>query len=233
MESKYNTGVPIDINSISEEERKIAFHEWAEGSKALEELLNAGYERGFLSHACCAGDTGKPYISYELKDENSKKMAMCIAKQLAASGLNCKISFTHDFYETEEEYRKTREHLIRNFPESFTEENFSPTRTITDLKVYAKEGNSEDVFKMMAGYIREAQLDSVKLPESEEEIPSRNFDEPIISKQDIIDKDIKSNEENILKVEVIEVITEISKSQKDFIQKQTPKQSNKEDELEI
>ena len=82
MEGKYNTGVPIDINTISEDERKFAFHEWAEGSEALEELLNTGYENGFLSHACCGGDTGHPYISYDLNDDNSRKMAMHLAQQL-------------------------------------------------------------------------------------------------------------------------------------------------------
>ena len=40
MNIKYNTGHPIDINELSEEERKIAFHEWAEGSPGLEKLLN-------------------------------------------------------------------------------------------------------------------------------------------------------------------------------------------------
>ena len=64
MKGKYNTGVPIDINELSDEERKIAFHEWAEGSMALENLLSDGYERGIISSACCGGDTGRPYIMY-------------------------------------------------------------------------------------------------------------------------------------------------------------------------
>ena len=79
MKSKYNTGVPMDINKLSDEERQMAFHEWAEGSEALEQWLNQGYERGFLSHACCGGDTGHPYISYDLHDEQSRKIAMIIA----------------------------------------------------------------------------------------------------------------------------------------------------------
>ena len=40
MKSKYNTGHPIDINELTDEERKNAFHEWAEGSQSLERLLN-------------------------------------------------------------------------------------------------------------------------------------------------------------------------------------------------
>lgn len=46
MNSKYNTGRPIDINNLVDKERKIAFHECAEGSPGLEKLLNEGYENG-------------------------------------------------------------------------------------------------------------------------------------------------------------------------------------------
>lgn len=179
MKSKYNTGVPIDVNELSDEERKIAFHEWAEGSKALEDLLNEGYKRGFISHACCGGDTGYPYIDYELNNESSRKMAMYIAKELVDSGLDCKISFTHDFYQTEEEYKQMRDYLLKSFPEDFSEESYSFTRTITNLNVSAKMENREEVFRRMAKSVREAKLDNIKLPESEEEIPSKDFNTTI------------------------------------------------------
>ena len=225
MEGKYNTGVPIDINTISADERKIAFHEWAEGSEALEELLNVGYENGFLSYACCGGDTGHPYISYELYDDNSRKMAMYLAQQLIKSNLNCKIDFLHDFFDTEEEYKKDREHLIKNFPNSFTEENLSPTRTITTLSVYAKMENSEQIFKLMADTVREAQLDNVKLPQSLEEVPERNFDDPkiekskktLLGKENMVAHVIKSSKENMLKVDMQEVLSELNATQ-NFIQ---------------
>ena len=38
MSSKYNTGVPIDLDSLDESELAQAFYEWAEGSQALEDL---------------------------------------------------------------------------------------------------------------------------------------------------------------------------------------------------
>lgn len=239
MEGKYNTGVPIDINTISEDERKLAFHEWAEGSEALEELLNTGYENGFLSHACCGGDTGHPYISYDLNDDNSKKMAMHLAQQLIESGLNCKITFLHDFFDTEEEYRKDREYLIRNFPESFTEENLSPTRTIINLSIYTMMENREQIFKLMTDVVREAQLDNVKLPESLKEIPERNFDEPIIKKENdsvvkksnMISQATKSSNEGLLTVDLVETISELNAAQKIFLQ-QSPKKEETENEIE-
>ena len=239
MEGKYNTGVPIDINTISEDERKLAFHEWAEGSEALEELLNTGYENGFLSHACCGGDTGHPYISYDLNDDNSKKMAMHLAQQLIESGLNCKITFLHDFFDTEEEYRKDRLYLIKNFPESFTEENLSPTRTIVNLAIYTMMENREQIFKLMTDVVREAQLDNVKLPESLEEIPERNFDEPIIKKENdsvvkksnMISQATKSSNEGLLTVDLVETISELNAAQKIFLQ-QSPKKEETENEIE-
>lgn len=175
MKSKYNTGKPIDINELTNEERKQAFHEWAEGSEALEQLLNQGYEKGFLSFACCGGNTGKPYIAYKLNNEHSKKMAMVVAERLVNSDLDCQVSFQSDFYYTEEEYKEIREHLLKNFPEDFSEENMPASRTIRDLNVQIKMENKEEVFGAMSKAIREAELDKVKLPQTKDEIPEKNF----------------------------------------------------------
>lgn len=175
MKSKYNTGKPIDISKLTEEERKVAFHEWAEGSEALELLLNQGYEKGFLSHACCGGDTGRPYIYYNLNNENSRKMAMVVAEKLVNSDLDCKVDFTNDFHYTEEEYKEIREHLLKTFPEDFSKENIPASRTITELNVQTKMENREEVFSVMSKSIREAKLDKVKLPQTEAEIPKKEF----------------------------------------------------------
>lgn len=133
--------------------------------------MNEGYKRGFESSACCGGDSGYPYIMYELNDDNSRKMAISIAKKLVDSDLDCKIYWNDDFYTTEDKYVEMREYLIRKFPKDFSEESYSPTRTITRLCVYAKNENSEEVFANIANYIKEAELDKVKLPKSKEEIP--------------------------------------------------------------
>lgn len=175
MKSKYNTGSPIDISKLTDEERIIAFHEWAEGSPALEKLLNEGYKKGFLSHACCGGDTGNPYICYDLNNDQSRKMAMCIANKLVESDLDCKVSLDNDFSYTEEEYKKMREHLLKTFPEDFFEEQISPTRSIIGLNVQAKMENREEVFSVMSKSIKEAELDKIKLPQTEEEIPKKEF----------------------------------------------------------
>ena len=117
MKSKYNTGSPIDIKTLTAKERKQAFHEWAEGSKALENLLNMGYKKGFLSLACCGGDTGHPYICYDLNDEKSRKMAMIVATKLSESSHDCQITIYDDFW------------LNDAYPETYT------TRNITRLHV--------------------------------------------------------------------------------------------------
>jgi len=175
MKSKYNTGEPIDISKLTEEERRLAFHEWAEGSEALEQLLNEGYQKGFLSHACCGGDTGRPYICYNLNNEHSRKMAMAVAEKLVNSDLDCKVDFTNDFYYTEEEYKEMRDHLLKTFPEDFSKENMPDSRGITELNVQTKMENREEVFGAMSKSIREAELDKVKLPQSEADIPKKEF----------------------------------------------------------
>lgn len=254
MKSKYNTGHPIDINKLTEEERRIAFHEWAEGSPGLEKLLNEGYKKGFLSRACCAGHEGgcEPYIMYDLDDENSRKMAMSIAEKLVKSDVDCEVTLCNDFLQTEEEYRKMREHLIKTFPEDFKEENYSPTRTITRLHIQMKKESREEVFKIIAKYIKEAELDKVKLPKSEEEIPRKNFKENIkednleyAMKQEeketehpndgmrMIDEIVEESKKDIRQGEINSAIVEIKQMEKNYIQEQMNSEQFMENEPSI
>lgn len=159
MNSQYNTGKPIDIAQLSNEERIQAFHEWAEGSDALEQLLNDGYDKGFLSHACCGGDTGKPYVDYELNDEYSRKMAMGIAEQLVNGDYDCSVTIYDNFL------------LNEAYPQEY------PTKDIISLNVQTKMENREIVFSAMSKAIRELEVDKVKLPQTESEIPSKKFRE--------------------------------------------------------
>lgn len=195
MKSKYNTGKPIDINKLTDEERKQAFHEWAEGSEALEQLLNEGYEKGFLSHACCGGDTGNPYVCYELNDEHSRKMAMAVAEKLVNSDLDCQVSFMSDFCYTEEEYREIRDHLIKTFPEEISGESLPDSRSITRLNVQTKMENREEVFCAMSKSIREAELDKVKLPQTEFEIPEKEFKKAL---EDVQNNSEKTNDNKFI-----------------------------------
>jgi len=154
---KYNTGVPIDIKKLKEDERKTAFHEWAEGSEALETLLTEGYKKGFLSHACCSGDTGRPYIDYELNDDNSRKIAIWIAEQLVASDLNCQVTIHDNFL------------LNESDPKTF------PTRDIISLNVQTLIENREEVFNKMVSAIRELEIEKINLPRTVANIPSKKF----------------------------------------------------------
>lgn len=166
MNSPYNTGKPIDITQLSDEERVQAFHEWAEGSEALEQLLNDGYNKGFLSHACCGGDTGKPYVDYELNDEYSRKMAMGIAEQLVNGDYDCSVTIYDNFL------------LNEAYPQEY------PTKDIISLNVQTKMGNREIVFSAMSKAIRELEVDKVKLPQTESEIPSKKFRENKVETQE-------------------------------------------------
>ena len=157
MKGRFNSGVPIDIRTLTAKERKIAFHEWAEGSVALEYLLNQGYKKMFLSLACCGGDTGHPYICYDLNDEQSRKMAMVIAKKLADSPHDCNITIYDNFL------------LNDSYPEIY------PTRDITRLHVEARLDNKEEVFKLMGDTIKRAKIKDVVLPTSAKEIPIKEF----------------------------------------------------------
>jgi len=157
LQSKYNTGKPIDIKTLTDKERKQAFHEWAEGSKELERLLSEGYKKGFLSHACCAGDTGNPYISYDLDDDYSRKMAMAIASKLIDSQYDCEITMYDNF------------DLNDAYPEVY------PDRGITCLIIDTLLENREAVFELMSDTIKYAKLKNIQLPMCEEQKLEKKF----------------------------------------------------------
>lgn len=184
MKGKYNTGEAIDLKELSEEEAKEAIHEWAEGSEALEELLLEGYEKGFLSNACCAGeieDEQLPYIDYLLNSEDSRKMAIGIAEKLVNSDLDCQVDVRNTFLKN------------KYMPEKY------PTKEINRLTVYTRMDNGEEVFKAMTKFMREIEIENIELPEDSSQIPWKKIKEP---KEDLtyddeffeeIEKRIKEN----------------------------------------
>lgn len=102
---------------------------------------------------------------------------MHIAKELVDSDLDCNVSVYSDFIYTEEQYKEMREHLLKTFPKEFPEGKLSPTRSITRLNVQPKMENREAVFDAMSKLIREAELDKIQLPKSQEEVPHKDFNE--------------------------------------------------------
>ena len=68
--SKYNNCKVVDISKIPNNEIMLAFKEFAEGSKALEECLYVLYGLGIKTVSCCKGqhmnnDGGNPYVLYD------------------------------------------------------------------------------------------------------------------------------------------------------------------------
>lgn len=170
MKSKYNTGSPIDIATLTKRERKKAFHEWAEGSVALEKLLNTGYKKRFPSLACCGGDTGHPYICYDLNDDRSRKMAVAVANKLVESSHDCQITIYDNFM------------LNDAYPETY------PARGITRLHVEALLSNKEEVFNMMSDTIKHANLKNIELPTEPSQLPVKSFKPKEQEKNNITDQ---------------------------------------------
>ena len=68
--SKYNSGASIPISSLSDEELKIAIHEWAEGNDSLESLLWKCYKNGIETQGCHSGLNS--YLQIGLKSPKDK-----------------------------------------------------------------------------------------------------------------------------------------------------------------
>lgn len=64
--TKYNNGHVVDVKQMNINDYKIATKEWAEGSKALEELLLYCLQNNIVTQACCAGhkDTDRPFLHF-------------------------------------------------------------------------------------------------------------------------------------------------------------------------
>lgn len=157
MDKKYNTGQPIDIETLSKDELKEAFHEWAEGCDLLEELLIEGYNKGLFSKACCSGDNVLPYIAYKLENNNARKLAIYIARQLVESDLDCKVTVYDDFW------------LNKEDPERF------PEKEIYELVILTHSYNRDEIFELIIKSIKEANIENIELPTEESEIPRKDF----------------------------------------------------------
>ena len=88
-EEKYNNLTSIDVYSLSEEELKIAIHEWAEGDEVMEKLLWKCYENGVETKQCHAG--GGPFLQVSA-DRNANKVKNMIISVCDANGFSVLIS---------------------------------------------------------------------------------------------------------------------------------------------
>lgn len=94
---EYNSGGHVDISTLSPEERKNAFMEFAEGNKGLYDLLNTAYEQGIESMFCCAGhsENDNGYVVFKVTDDNLKKLQQ-LGKVLSHEGVATSFENHHE-----------------------------------------------------------------------------------------------------------------------------------------
>ena len=178
----YNTGQPIDIETLSKDELKEAFHEWAEGCDILENLLIEAYNKGLFSRACCSGDMVLPHVVFKLKDDNVSKIAIYIAEQLLKSGLDCRVGFFDNF------------ELNEWYPDLY------PQKELLELNITAHRYNRDEVFGVIIRSIKEAKIENIKLPTKESEIPYKHFENLLEEELKVRKKNnnLKQNEQQLI-----------------------------------
>lgn len=74
----YNDGKPKKMSQIKDKEQAII--DFAEGSKALEELLRYAWSNGIATNSCCKGHLGKddPFISFLLTNNSVHQLSPII-----------------------------------------------------------------------------------------------------------------------------------------------------------
>ncbi len=82
--SKYNNIKSIPIDSLSDEELKIAMKEWAEGDDSMEELLWAFYNKGIITSGCHAG--AGSYVSMDYDVDKKEEFSLIMNTVLSFPG---------------------------------------------------------------------------------------------------------------------------------------------------
>ena len=88
--SKYNNGSSIPVESLSQEELKLAIKEWAEGNSDMEKLLWTFYNNGIKTTGCHVGYGS--YIALDYNPEQKDVIAKLIDMTLQIEGSQVLIS---------------------------------------------------------------------------------------------------------------------------------------------
>lgn len=160
---KYNNLSSFDIYSLSNEELKIAIHEWAEGEPVIEELLWKCYNSGIETRGCHAG--GRPYLTISA-DKSIDKVKNMLTSVCNIDGFSIIISpdggnaFSGDnFYKADlgivflkTMYKDEADKIFKKMTTSLdeTEKKHNPMiNSIIDLYNFFKEKESELSFRVI------------------------------------------------------------------------------------
>lgn len=159
---KYNNLSSFDINSLSDEELKIAIQEWAEGEPVMEELLWQCYNNGVETKGCHAG--ARPYLSISA-DKSADKIKNMLAAVCDIDGFSVGIfpdggnALSGDvFYKADLSivflktmYKDAADGIFRKMITSLDEkecEHNKMINSIIDLYAFFKEKESELNFRI-------------------------------------------------------------------------------------
>lgn len=163
--NEFANGNPVNLDTLSPEERKKAAVEFSEGSKSMEDLFTYCFDTGFQTFASCSGHECKDgsmtigYIAIKLNgvQENEKKqmisrafeagMPITFIKTRDNSGII--INILLDPYERESQVSQIKEFIEK----SKDEEEFNPTLQNILNYVYKSEISSISVAKEDEGNI--------------------------------------------------------------------------------
>lgn len=157
MSTKYNNGQPINIESLDKSELAQAFHEWAEGSKALEDLFYACHEQGIKTWASDAHIEPTYFTNRELGiEEDPDNIVEYPARPY--------ISFVLD--EHSEENMKSIYELLKSRKDvEMMMQLFSTGDIPSTFNIYTNPDNRDEIFSMLSQDIREEKSKEVSSPD--------------------------------------------------------------------
>lgn len=158
MSSKYNTGVPIDLDSLDESELAQAFYEWAEGSQALEDLFYVCHENGIKTWASDAHIVSSYYTKGELGIEDGDPDAIVEYPAMPY------ISFVLD--EQSENYMSSIYEIMKSRKDVEMMMQLSSTEDPPSMfNIYTNPDNRDEIFSLLSKNIGEIKLKTVISPQ--------------------------------------------------------------------
>lgn len=160
MSSKYNTGVPIDLDSLDESELAQAFYEWAEGSQALEDLFYVCHENGIKTWASDAHIVSSYYTKGELGIEDGDPY------EIVEYPATPYISFVLE--EQSENYMRSIYEIMKSRKDVEMMMQMSSTGDPPSMfNIYTNPDNRDEIFSLLSKNIREIKSKNVISPQFE------------------------------------------------------------------
>ncbi len=103
--NNYNTGMPMNLDSIPKEEKSLAISQWGEGCQELEDVLRTCAELGIQTTASCKGHSlfDNPYVTMVIRKQNVHRIFNIMQTLSEIPGVRLQLDYQENKFNTHRE----------------------------------------------------------------------------------------------------------------------------------